>query len=438
MEASGTSQPAPSEQTPHTKKNWWQAVLTATPIALTAVATVLAGLSTSEMTLAQYHRSLAAQNQSKVSDQWGFFQAKRIRGTGMEEAFDRLLPRYKTSQGMQPGRLEAASRQLTGALQKAEKQTAGLEKALTSGVPSRPINAKSADTHGASKDGTSPGSAGEPLRQAAARLHDAAQECVRQAEATDKLLHEKLANKDLGKSFAFLSGNQLPEVEDVKFEQENIQRAVQAISDRLGENELGLILRQIKEDEVSRAIETAEGNARRFESAGKSVGKMLDDIDKLVQGQTARAGDFHQAVADYRQALTGSRPGLGGKVSSDLQSQDASLEKSDAAVQAAAEELDNLFKAGRYSYTARRQKRESDYHLKTAGLYEVQVHLNSLTSDRHRTRSKLFFFCMLAAQAGVTIASLSLAVRQRNVLWALAGLAGIAAVTFSGWVYLYM
>jgi hypothetical protein len=239
-------------------------------------------------------------------------------------------------------------------------------------------------------------------------------------------------------AFAFLSGNQLPEVEDVKFEQENIQRAVQAINDRLGENELGPILRQINEEDVGRAIETAEGNARRFESAGKSVGKMLDEIDKLVQDQTARAGDFHQTVADYRHALTGSRPGLGEKVSSDLQSQDASLERSDAAVQAAAEELDNLFKAGRYSYTARRQKRESDYHLKTAGLYEVQVHLNSLTSDRHRTRSKLFFFCMLAAQAGVTIASLSLAVRQRNVLWALAGLAGIAAVTFSGWVYLYM
>ena len=67
-----------------------------------------------------------------------------------------------------------------------------------------------------------------------------------------------------------------------------------------------------------------------------------------------------------------------------------------------------------------------------------RVHLNSLTSDRHRTRSKLFFFSMLAAQAGVTIASLSLAVQKRNVLWALAGVAGIAAVTFSGWVYLYM
>src|SRR5438132_4325993 len=105
--------PSPTGQS----KSVWNSILTATPVVLTAVATVLAGLSTSEMTLAQYHRSLAAQNQSKASDQWGFFQAKRIRGTGMEEAFDRLLPRYKTSQGMQPGRLEAANRQLTRALQ---------------------------------------------------------------------------------------------------------------------------------------------------------------------------------------------------------------------------------------------------------------------------------------------------------------------------------
>src|SRR5438128_8760343 len=80
MEASETSQPASSEKTPPTKKNWWQAVLTATPIALTAVATVLAGLSTSEMTLAQYHRSLAAQNQSKVSDQCTTTQRKHWGG----------------------------------------------------------------------------------------------------------------------------------------------------------------------------------------------------------------------------------------------------------------------------------------------------------------------------------------------------------------------
>src|SRR6266571_3237209 len=80
-----------SEQPPTAKKSWWEAVLTATPVVLTVVATILAGLSTSEMTLAQYHRSLASQNQSKASDQWGFFQAKRSRATSERATADVLL-----------------------------------------------------------------------------------------------------------------------------------------------------------------------------------------------------------------------------------------------------------------------------------------------------------------------------------------------------------
>jgi len=351
----------------------------------------------------------------------------------MEEAFDKLPPRFKTSKGLQPSRLEAASRQLIRAFQEAEKVTSPA--VVLSRAPSDAK--KEQKNQGAQKHGTEQDSAGEPQRRAMARLNRVAQEIVRGAETTDKLLHDNLARKEVQGAFVFLS-DKLPEVEDIKLQQGDIDKAVQAINDRVEENELMLILRKIKEEDLRRALDTAERNARRFESAGKSVGKMLDEIDKLVRDQTSRAGDFHQAVADYRLAVTGAGPGLAEKISSDLQPSDAYLEKSDGAVQAAAEELDNLFKTGRYSYTARRQKRESDYHLKTAGLYEVQVHLSSLTSDRHRTRSKLFFFGMLAAQAGVTVASLSLAVRQRNVLWALAGLAGIAAVTFSGWVYLYM
>src|SRR5512136_1933811 len=55
-------------------------ILSATPVVMAVVATMLAGLSSSEMTRAQYQRSLAAQEQSKAGDQWGFFQAKRLRG----------------------------------------------------------------------------------------------------------------------------------------------------------------------------------------------------------------------------------------------------------------------------------------------------------------------------------------------------------------------
>ena len=53
--------------------------MAATPIVMTVVATMLAGLASSEMTKAQYDRGLAAQLQSKAGDQWSYFQAKKLR-----------------------------------------------------------------------------------------------------------------------------------------------------------------------------------------------------------------------------------------------------------------------------------------------------------------------------------------------------------------------
>lgn len=59
----------------------WGRILVATPVVMTVVATLLAGLASSEMTRAQYNRAFAAQQQAKAGDQWSFFQAKRLRGT---------------------------------------------------------------------------------------------------------------------------------------------------------------------------------------------------------------------------------------------------------------------------------------------------------------------------------------------------------------------
>lgn len=68
----------------------WGKVLGMTPVVMAVVATLLAGLSSSEMTKAQYDRSLAAQQQSKAGDQWGFFQAKRLRGAIQSGTLDVL------------------------------------------------------------------------------------------------------------------------------------------------------------------------------------------------------------------------------------------------------------------------------------------------------------------------------------------------------------
>src|SRR6478736_6278371 len=71
-------------------KGRWGKILATTPIVLTVLATAFAGLSSSEMTQAMYHRSLAAQHQSRAGDQWAFFQAKRIRGSTIESSIEVL------------------------------------------------------------------------------------------------------------------------------------------------------------------------------------------------------------------------------------------------------------------------------------------------------------------------------------------------------------
>jgi hypothetical protein len=68
----------------------WGKILTTTPVVMAVVSTMLAGLASSEMTNAQYYRSLAAQQQSKAGDQWSFFQAKRLRGAYQRNTYEIL------------------------------------------------------------------------------------------------------------------------------------------------------------------------------------------------------------------------------------------------------------------------------------------------------------------------------------------------------------
>jgi hypothetical protein len=70
--------------------NHWGKTLGATPIVMTVIATMLAGLASSEMTRAQYDRSLAAQLQSKAGDQWGYYQAKKVRSALAQDTLDLL------------------------------------------------------------------------------------------------------------------------------------------------------------------------------------------------------------------------------------------------------------------------------------------------------------------------------------------------------------
>lgn len=94
----------------------WGRILTATPVVMTVIATALAGLASSEMTRAQYARSLAAQQQSKAGDQWNFFQAKRLRSAMQRNALDIL----QGTTDVQPFRAAELDAQTVAALTKGE------------------------------------------------------------------------------------------------------------------------------------------------------------------------------------------------------------------------------------------------------------------------------------------------------------------------------
>ena len=80
----------PEELKADLPQNKWGKILGATPIVMTVIATMLAGLASSEMTKAQYDRSAAAQLQSKAGDQWSFYQAKKLRSAVAHNSLDLL------------------------------------------------------------------------------------------------------------------------------------------------------------------------------------------------------------------------------------------------------------------------------------------------------------------------------------------------------------
>jgi hypothetical protein len=84
----------------------------------------------------------------------------------------------------------------------------------------------------------------------------------------------------------------------------------------------------------------------------------------------------------------------------------------------------------------RRYRIEASLNQGVGFLYEARVKVSSAESEKHQRKSKRFFYAMLAAQAGATIASLAMARRKKSLLWAIAGFTGVVALAIGGYVYL--
>jgi hypothetical protein len=293
-------------------KSLFEKMGAALPVALTAIATAFAGLSSSEMSQAMYWRSAAAQDQAKTNDQWSLAGFKRDRS---------LIAQSAAAQ-------------------------------LRAGVGYRPAPPP-ADVH----------------PQLATRVRGAL-------------------------SGQVVSRSDLPPHDD-----EPILAVLAAIHDRRPESEVVALARQVDRDRLDQIISDAALAVREAEASWDPLGAELERI----------------AVASVAAAE---------KASGD----DARARAAEA----------GATQAARYEAEYRRYRTEATLNQRLGFLYEVRVKTSTAQSDRHRERSKNFFYAMLAGQVGATVASLGLARQRNSALWAVAGIAGVVAVVFGVYVYLGM
>jgi len=276
--------------------NNWGKVLGATPIIMTVIATMLAGLASSEMTKAQYDRSLAAQLQSKAGDQWGYFQAKKLRSTVLRNSLDLLV--------------------------------------ATSDV--------------------------QPLTADALPGADAA-------------------------TVAALTKNELPPAPPAKFD-ESVNAVLEAVETYKPESEILAALAKVNDATLATSLLAAKDAANAFDSAAKPVNKTVDKLD-----ETLMFGD---------------------------------------------KRIFRDFTGARLRYVSARYDTEARLNAAIGGVYELQVRKGNLSAEKHHKRSQKFFFGMLAAQLAVIVSTFAIAARQKSFLWSVAAAAGMAAVSFSVYVYL--
>jgi len=229
----------PNELKATVPQNQWGRILTATPVIMTIVATMLAGLASSEMTRAQYDRSLAAQQQSKAGDQWSYFQAKRVRGALQRSTLDIL-------QGT---------------------------------MPVRPFDA-------------------QQFKQSTAALSTPADR-PETVKAKTELLG-LLESSEGQRTLELLQNGELPDPPARDATDKQVEAALKAIETTQPESEVTALVFPIKASTVNEALRAAVTRAQDFDGVLTPFNRTVDRIESLVaQAAAAPNRDFTVARLSY-------------------------------------------------------------------------------------------------------------------------------------------
>lgn len=365
--------PADTED-PKAPKSPWERIITSTPVVMTVLATLLAGLSSSEMTQSQYYRSLAAQNQSKAVGQWSYFQAKKQRSTEAANAAD-VIANLGDSGPLSLDVFTAAAARFASRLE-----------AVSQSSPS--------------------------FKAAAAR----AQSLRTRIEAVDSEQERKAVQT---------MAAPLPPPPELKIDDEATRKAYEVLAGGKEEWTDPAVFRAVTEKALRDAHHNAAENSSAADAELKPVIDGIANLKKLLDDLAGAAGIIRTMAAPASQAA--SRPAADATV----------VNASDRGAPPELRQLNADFVVAQKRFDANRLEREARINQQSGYLYELNVRQTSLAADRHLIRSRYFFFGMIAAQAAVVLASLSLAVKERSWLWIIAATVGLLAVSYAGYVYMF-
>lgn len=393
------SSTTPPDASAPEKKTLFGTIVVTTPVILTVIATFILGRSSSEMTQAQYQRAVAGQNQSKVADQWAFFQAKRIRGTSYEVSSVALLA--QKADAFTPESLSDTVNNLIREIQLTSKEAKAIQ-----GLPALQKKAEAllADI----KISLNPPASG------AGKRNVLTPDSVKTAfEALESFPQSPPSNGN---------GDSGIEPEQAKLLKE-ILDDVRAFKP---EAEIAPRTLDLKPDTIKKAMEKARTYAAKVTERGKAIDRVLEEFDALVEREVALGREYQRLVGRY---LTNADP--------DADTDEAKkLERRLDRVRSLSAKLLADYRAARYAFDGRRYEDDARSNQDAAYLYDVQMLISSARSDKHLRRSFAYMIAMLVAQVGVTIGSLALMFRYKLPAWSVAVLSGLGAIAFGLYVLL--
>ena len=202
-------------------------------------------------------------------------------------------------------------------------------------------------------------------------------------------------------ALAFLQRGEVPQAGAAPGLDPSLKAALDAVENLTPEPQVVPLLANVSPKMLDDALFAARDRALAFDTATKPVNQMIDQLESLLARQAASL------------EAKGSLPASGASLTRD-------------------------FTSARLRYAAVRYEVEARLNQAIANFYELLVRKSNISAERHHNRSQRFFYGMLAAQLGVIVSTLAMAARQRNLLWALAAAAGLLAIVFAVYVYLYV